>query len=241
MLCCIIETGSIKGVCKVSSETSFRRGESFLRCYNYQLPFHPFLLFIWELSAPLPGLQLQRQGEDTVMGILTAPSAGFSAGEDWGKGILSSKEYKRPQWWWCLLGFSCSSFPCGVRGSNLVLRCSRLRTRVMQTPCFLCFSMRSSQFWSLAKFLVLLHYSQELSQSNFYQHWTCLFIDFVVLIRETSIGTSLPTILLTSAVVPFTTDPSIYGRYSPQESPSNVRENWETHQNPASEPLPSPF
>lgn len=146
------------------------------------------------------------------------------------KGILTSKEYKRPQWWWCLLGFSCSPFPCGVRGAILVLRCSRLRTRVMLTPCFLCFSMRSSQFWSSAKFLVLLHYTQELSQSNFYQRWACLFIGFVVLVRETSIGTSLPAILLMFAIVPFMTDPSICGKYSPQESPSNVRENWVTHQ-----------
>lgn len=132
-----------------------------------------------------------------------------------GKGILSSKEYKRPQWWWCLLEFSCSPFPCGVWGSNLVLRCSRLRTRVMQTLCFLCFSKRASQFWSSAQCLVLLHYTQELSQSNFHQHWTCLFIDFVVLVRETSIGTFLPTILLTSAIVPFRTEPSICGKYSP--------------------------
>lgn len=86
MLCCIREAGSPKGVSQVSSETSFRRGESFLRCYNYQLFFHPFLLFICELPAPLPGLQFQSQGENMVMWILTAPSDGFSAGEVWEEG-----------------------------------------------------------------------------------------------------------------------------------------------------------
>lgn len=129
-----------------------------------------------------------------------------------------------------LIGALLLSFSLWGEGFQLGAEGSRLRTRVMQTPCFLCFSMRSSQFWSSAKFLVLLHYTQELSQSNFHQHWTCLFIDFVVLVSETSIGTSLPTILLMFVVVPFLTDPSICGRYSPQESPSNVRGNWVTHQ-----------
>lgn len=60
--CCMIETGSPKGIHQVSAETSFRRAEASLKWCSSQLSFHPFLLVqLWApyslpwAPAPVPG------------------------------------------------------------------------------------------------------------------------------------------------------------------------------------------